>query len=161
MTIGVAFITLNAEKHLRHCLPPILNSALKPRVMVVDSSSTDGTVEKAQQIGSETLIVLRSSFNHGATREMARRHLATDIAIMMTPDAYATNNLFVERLVAPLLNGSASVSYARQLPRRGADIFEAFPREFNYPTESHSRGIEDLPRYGVYTYFCSDSAPRG
>jgi rhamnosyltransferase len=49
------------------------------------------------------------------------------------------------------------VAYARQVPHQGADFFEAFPREYNYPAASHIRGIEDLPRYGVYTFFCSDS----
>lgn len=156
-SIGVIFITHNAKHHLPHCLPPILNSPLKPRVLVVNSSSSDGTVELARQMGAETLVIPRAEFNHGLTRELARNHLGTDLIVMMTPDAYAVNEGMLEKLVKPLIEKKASISYARQLPHQGADFFEAFAREFNYPSESHFRSIKDVKIYGVYTVFCSDS----
>lgn len=157
LTIGVAFITHNARKHLPHCLPPILKSPLKPRVLIVNSSSQDGTVELARQMGADTLLIPRPQFNHGTTREIARKHLNTDIVVMMTPDAYALDFLLVEKLIRPLIVKEASVSYARQIPHDGADFFEAIPREYNYPPQSHVRSIQDIDKYGVYTFFCSDT----
>lgn len=156
-TIGVIFITHTAKKHLPHCLPPFLESPLRPRVLVVNSSSNDGTVELAKELGAETLVVPRAEFNHGTTREKARKHLGTDLVVMVTPDAYAQDRHTLEALVRPLLEGNASIAYARQIPHVGADFFEAFHREFNYPLEGHIRGIEDAGRYGVYTFFCSNS----
>lgn len=156
-TIGCAVITHCAKKHLPHCLPPFLKSPLKPRVVVVNSSSNDGTVELAESLGAETLIIPRSEFNHGATREKARKYLGTDIVVMLTPDAYALDEHVLEKLVVPLILGQASVSYARQIAHVGADFFESFPREFNYPDKGHIRSIADLHKYGVYTFFCSDS----
>lgn len=156
-TIGIAVITHCAKNHLRFCLPPLLSSPLKPRVVVVNSSSNDGTVELAQSMGAETLIIPRSEFNHGTTREKARHYLNTDIIIMVTPDAYAVDEHVIEKLIEPLIKGQASLSYARQLPHYGADIFESFPREFNYPVKSHIRTIASLSMYGIYTFFCSDS----
>lgn len=156
-TLGVAVITHRAKHHLPFCLPPLLQSPLKPRVLVVNSSSHDGTVELALELGVETLVIPRAEFNHGTTREKARKHLNTDIVIMVTPDAYAVSNELVEKLVAPIVQGKSSVSYARQLPHDGAGFFEAFSREFNYPNTSHIRSLADVKQYGVYTYFCSDS----
>jgi rhamnosyltransferase len=156
-SIGVAIITHHAKHHLAQCLPQLLQSPLRPRVLVVNSSSEDGTVEKAQELGAETLVIPRAEFNHGVTREVARSYLNTDIVGMMTPDAYLEDQHALDKLVVPLLAGHASVAYARQIPHEGADFFESFPREYNYPSSSHIRGIEDLPRYGVYTFFCSDS----
>jgi rhamnosyltransferase len=156
-SVGVAFITHNAERHLRRSLPPVIESSLRPKVLVVNSSSEDRTVEVAQRLGAETLLVPRRAFNHGATREAARRRLGTDIVAMMTPDAYALDSSFLERLVEPLMDGRAAVSYARQIPHDGADLFEAFGREYNYPKESHLRGREDLDRWGVYLYFNSNA----
>jgi len=75
----------------------------------------------------------------------------------MTQDAYATDERTIEKLVEPILKDQAAVSYARQLPRQDADLFEAVPRLFNYPAESNIRSIEDIPKYGVYTFFCSNS----
>jgi rhamnosyltransferase len=156
-SIGVAIITHSAKEHLPHCLPPLLRSPLKPRILVINSSSGDGTVELAEEMGAETLIIPRDTFNHGRTRELARLHLNTDIVVMMTPDAYATDQMMLSRLIAPLLQKKAAVAYARQIPHAGAGFFGSFAREFNYPSESHLRTLQDLSTYGVYTFFCSDS----
>lgn len=156
-TVGIAFITHHAKKHLPHCLPPFLNSPLKPRVLVVNSSSNDGTVELAREMGAETLLIPRVEFNHGTTRERVRHHLGTDIVVMATPDAYALNSDVLGALVAPLQTKKASIAYARQIPHDGAGFFAAFPREFNYPAESHIRGMEDLSAYGSYLFFCSNT----
>lgn len=156
-TIGVAVLTLNGAAHLPRCLSPLLASPLKPRLLVVDSSSDDNTVAVAQGLGAETLVIPRSSFNHGATRELARRQLGTTIVVMVTQDAYAVDSGALGILVAPLLNGSAAVAYGRQLPHHGADLYETFHRHFNYPEESQHRSVEDLPHYGKQLFFCSNS----
>ncbi len=157
MTIGVIFITHNAKKHLKQCLPPVLASPLQPRVLLVNSSSNDGTVELAEALGAETLVIPRHLFNHGATREFARRYLNTDIVVMMTPDAYALDSHFLEQLVQPIQENRACITYARQIPHDGADFFEAFPRHFNYGEKSELRRYEDRRQHGVYTFFCSNT----
>ncbi|MBS4167669.1 glycosyltransferase family 2 protein [Parachlamydia sp. AcF125] len=156
-SIGVVLITHCAKKHLPFCLPPLLNSSLKPRILVVNSSSYDGTVELAQSLGAETLVIKRALFNHGSTRELARKYLNTDIVVMMTPDAYLTHPQGLEYLLEPIFQRKASITYARQIAHTGADFFEAFPREFNYPAQSHLRGIEDAAQFGAYIFFCSNS----
>jgi rhamnosyltransferase len=155
--VGVVIVTHNAKHHLPRCLPPYLESSLKPKVMVVNSSSKDGTVELAKEMGAEVLIIPRNEFNHGITRERARKHLNTQIVVMATPDAYPKDNFVLEKLLEPLFQNFASVSYARQIPHQGADFFESFPRKFNYNDKSHLRSIEDLSKYGVLTFFCSNS----
>jgi rhamnosyltransferase len=155
LTVGIAIITHAAKAHLPNCLPPLVNRG--HRVVVVNSSSNDGTVELAIALGAEVLVIPRSEFNHGATREVARNHLATDIVVMMTPDAYLANDDAIERLIEPIRNGACAVTYGRQLPRSGADFFEAYLRSFNYPANSHVRSINDVATYGGYTTFCSDA----
>lgn len=156
-TIGIAVLTLNAEKHLKSCLEPFLKSSLKPRILVVDSSSTDKTVAMAKELDVEVLLIERKNFNHGQTRELARKQLGTDIVVMLTPDAYATDPCVLEKLINPLLEGKASIAYARQIPHEHAGFFEAFPRAFNYPATSEIRSIADVSRLGPHTFFCSDS----
>lgn len=155
--IGVVIVTHRSRTLLAGCIEPLRASPLRPRILVVNSSSNDGTVEAARALGAETWVIPRRAFNHGRTRELARRRLGTPITVMLTPDAHATDYRFLERLTAPLRQGEAAVAYGRQLPRSGADPIEAFDRAFNYPPESHGRSLADWRRYGAYTHFCSNS----
>lgn len=157
LTIGVAVITHNSKQHLLRCLPPLLQSPIKPRILVVNSSSKDGTIELAKDLGAEALVVPRNEYNHGTTRELARQYLQTDIIGMLTPDAYFVDEFAFGKLIDPIINNKAVVAYARQIPHNCADFFEAFPREFNYPLQSHIRSVNDLSQYGIYTFFCSNS----
>jgi len=156
-SIGVVVITYKARDQLRHCLPPLLASPLRPRVMVVNFSSGDGSVEEARRLGAEIQLVPRAEFNHGLTRERARRALGTDIVVMLTPDAVATDTEFVERLTRPIRDGLAAVSYGRQLARAGASLVERYGRDFNYPNRSQLRSLADWWAYGSYTHFCSNA----
>lgn len=156
-SIGIVIPTFKAAKHLPHCLPILLKSSLKPRILVIDSSSPDDTVALAKQMGAETVIIPKQEFNHGATRECARQYLKTDIVVMMTQDAYPASLNLLEELVSPLLKHQASIAYARQIPHKNAGFFEAFPRSFNYPAESHIRSVKEASQYGPYTFFCSNS----
>ena len=156
-SVGIVIPTFQAAKHLKKCLTPLLHSSLSPRILVIDSSSTDGTVDIAREMGVETLVIPQREFNHGTTREMGRKLLNTSIVVMLTQDAYATSPMMLERLVQPLIENKASIAYARQVPHEGAGIFGRFAREFNYPSHSHIRSLKDVETYGVYTFFCSNS----
>lgn len=127
-------------------------------VLVIDSSSTDGTGEEAKKLGAEVMVIPRDEFNHGATREFARKKNSREIVVFLTQDVMIVSMDFVEFLVEPLLNTKdVAVSYARQIPRDNADIFEAFLREFNYPEQSQVRSLAEMDKYGIYTFFCSNS----
>lgn len=155
--IGIVILTLNAEKHLDKLLPPLVKSPLKPKILIVDSSSTDNTVDKVLSYGVEVVSIPRSEFNHGLTREKARALIGTEIVVFMTQDAYFVDVEGVEELVRPLLDNRAEVSYARQIPRAHADLLESFARDFNYPPESHIRSLKEVKQWGVYTFFISNS----
>jgi len=155
-SIGVAVVTYKDSRHLEKCLPPLLASPLKPKVLVFNSSSNDGTVELAKKLGAKTLVIPRTEMNHGWAREISRKTLGTDIVVMMTPDAYAESDM-LEKLVKPIIEGKADIAYARQIAHDGANIISRFGREFNFPEKSNVRSIKDASKYGVYTAFCSDA----
>ncbi len=157
MTIGVIVLTLNAAKTLPQLVAAIHAEHIADRIGIVDSESNDGTLEWVQaQPSIELLKVRRSEFNHGSTREAARKWLATDVVVFLTQDVIPQVGWLLA-LTRPITTGEAAAAYARQLPHRGADIFEGFPREFNYPARSELRRITDAAVHGVHTFFCSDS----
>lgn len=156
-TVGIGVITYRDGKHLKYCLPPLLNSPLKPKVLVFNSSSNDGTVEEAERLGAETFVIPRKNMNAGYSREFTRKQLKTDIFIAMTPDAYAVDENMVEKLIKPIVEGRAAVTYARQIPHDDATPIAKYSRMFNYPEQSQIRGIEDADKYGSYLPFSSDT----
>lgn len=156
-TVGCAILTYNANPHLERCLEFVKASPLNPEILIVDSSSIDQTVKIAQQHGVRTVVIPQADFNHGKTREMARKLLATDIICLLTQDAYFANPNSLGNLVTPILKKQASIAYARQIPHHEANFFEAFAREYNYPPQSHIRSLNDIDTYGVFTFFCSNS----
>ncbi len=156
-SVGIIIPTRNNEQTLKQCLEGLKKQVTAHKILVIDSSSADRTVEIARTFGTEVHIIPRHDFNHGATRELGRKLLGTDIVVMMTADAFVLEEDTINKLIAPILSREAVVSYARQLPRMGAGLLESVPRLFNYPPESHIRNMADIPEYGVYTFFCSNS----
>lgn len=155
--IGVIVVTHASRDHLDRCLPPLLQSPLCPRVLVVNSSSQDGTVERAEELGAETWVLPRHRFNHGATREEARHRIGTPIVVMLSPDAYAASPDELGRLVRPIRTGQAACAYGRQLPREQAGPVEAMGRAFSYPAQSELRSAADRARLGSAVHFCSNA----
>lgn len=158
-SIGVVIPTYKPpHDQLTRLLKKIQQTPGDQLILVIDSSSKNGTVELAEELGVDTLVVSQNEFNHGATREYARQHLGTDIVVMLTQDVCPVSTDFLEKLVLPMKsNNRIAVTYARQVARQGASILESFPREFNYGTLSYVRSIKDIEEYGVHTFFSSDS----
>ena len=103
------------------------------------------------------MTIPRETFDHGRTRDMALRQSRGDFIVFLTQDAIPTDDCFLEKLVAPLLDPGVAVSVGRQIPKPNASRMEALTREYNYPAESSVRSGEDIPRLGIKAFFCSDS----
>ena len=159
-SISVVIPTLNAEGEIGALLSLIKNQSLKPReILVVDSSSEDGTAtEVSKHSEVEFLVIERSKFNHGGTRDMALRRTTGDFICFLTQDAVPASAQYFEKLVAPMLTRpEIALVSGRQLPKADARRFEQLVREFNYPEAASVRGKEDVGRYGIKTFFVSDA----
>jgi len=157
-SIGLIIPTKNAQATLGNILSTLKNSPVEFSALIIDSSSNDQTVVIAKDHNAKVIIIPQSEFNHGATREYARKQLATDIVVYLTQDAIPVSANLIANLVKPLTErDDVVVSYGRQIAHEGAGLFEAFPREYNYADREQIRGIEDVDQYGVYTFFCSNS----
>jgi len=154
-SVGIVILTLNAAKTVNNILEKI--DFKRYKVLILDSFSSDNTLEICGRYNCEIKTINKNEFNHGLTRELGRKLVDCDVVIFMTQDAIPLDSNMFNVLVEPLINEKASVSYARQLPNENANIFESFPREYNYGDNSHIRSIQDVDVFGVYTFFCSNS----
>ena len=159
-SLSVVIPTLNAEDEIDSLLDTIEAQSLQPLdILVVDSSSDDGTVDEVAKHPCVNLVrIERKEFNHGSTRDMALRRSAGEFVCFLTQDAVPTSNRYLERLVAPFLaDDSIALVTGRQLPKADARRFEQLVRKFNYPNAPSVRSKSDLPKYGIKTFFASDT----
>lgn len=159
-SLSVVIPTLNAEDEIDSLLDTIEAQSLKPLdILVVDSSSDDSTVGEVAKHPCVNLVrIERKEFNHGSTRDMALRRSAGELVCFLTQDAVPASNLYLERLVAPFLaDDSIALVTGRQLPKADARRFEQLVRKFNYPNVPSVRSKSDLPKYGIKTFFASDT----
>ncbi len=151
-TVGIAIPTFNPDQIFEQNLE-ILNSG-KFKILIIDSNSSKDVESIAKK--NNAIFVKENHFNHGSTREKARKILQTDIIIFMTQDAKLLSDQSIYNLIRPILDGKVSVAYGRQIPVENAKILESFPVNFNYPKKSNIRSLGDVKEYGVGTFFCSD-----
>ena len=129
------------------------------RVLIIDSSSTDGTIEMVRPYGFEYKIIPKEDFNHGGTRQLGLQILSdSDIIIYLTQDAFIYNPQSFRKLTQVLLeNNDVGGVYGRQHPHSRANIFAKHLRRFNYGEKSYITSYSDRYVQGMRSVFSSDS----
>ena len=99
----------------------------------------------------------KTDFDHGGTRNRAAEISDGEIMVFMTQDALPDDENMIRELVSALeKDPNIGAAYGRQLPSPSCSFVEAYTRAFNYPEVSSVKTKEDLPVYGIKTFFCSN-----
>ena len=106
------------------------------KIFAFDNSSTDGTRQVYENAGNiEIIDIPEGAYIPGKILNMAVSHTKADVYVFNNLDAIPQNSRWLENLIAPILQGKADITYARQLPRPDAklwvkcDYANAFPAE--------------------------------
>lgn len=152
--------TCNAGAQWAEFLAALLAQRPAPHAcVVIDSESSDGCDRAAQAAGLTVVRVERSSFNHGKTRQWAIDRFACDaqFVIFLTQDAILAEPQSLYQLLRSFDDPAVAAAYGRQLPHTDATALAAHARLFNYPDESHTSRLSDVPVRGIKTCFLSNS----
>jgi rhamnosyltransferase len=152
--------TLNPGPEFQAWIAAVQSQTCQPgRVVVIDSGSTDGTLEACRAAGLEVHSVNRRDFDHGGTRQLGIdlfAHNAT-FAIWMTQDAVLNDPHAFAQLLEAFDDPQVAAAYGRQLPHHNATPIAGHARRFNYPDTSRTQTLADAPARGLKTCFLSDS----
>jgi rhamnosyltransferase len=159
LTFSVIVPTLNAASLWPEFISGLRRQSLKPTaVLVLDSSSKDGTAELARQEGFDVMSIARSEFNHGGTRQAAADVVSpVDVLVYLTQDAVLAHDDALANLIRSFRDPTVGAAFGRQLARVGAGPIEWHARNFNYPAESRLSSLEDKNVRGFKTVFLSNS----
>ena len=160
MSYIIIIPTYNGEKQgLEDLLISIKNQSMSPeKICIIDSSSTDRTVEICKKYGCDITIINKKDFNHGLTRQLGiDNNKNYDYAIFMTQDILLTDKNTCAALLSSFEIDDVSAAYGRQLVNDNSSFIEKISRHFNYGETSILKSKEDIEKYGISTAFCSDS----
>lgn len=157
--VAVVIPVWQGARHLPGLIAALRRQTLAPDpILVIDSSSTDGSADLARSLGCQVEVIPQAEFNHGGTRNRGATAADARITVFLTQDALPTDDHFIERLVAPIHTGTAAASYARQIAYPEADPPEVLARAWNYRADAQLRTSTDVGRLGVKAYFFSNVA---
>lgn len=127
-------------------------------VQIVDSGSTDFTVDIASEVGFRVRKIPSSEFNHGGTRNLIVSEYLNDydIVIFLTQDAIPQDGFF-EKIIDAFKDPLVACAYGRQLPHKNANPIAQHARHFSYPQKSIVYTKESIPFSGIKTVFMSNS----
>lgn len=131
-SVTVVLLTLNGASTIEAVVRGLLDQAAQiEQILVVDSSSTDGTVEKIWEVlkaaGKERLLRLiripQAEFHHARTRDFALSECRTRFAVLLVQDAIPANPEWLDGLLAPFdYSPHIAASCSRILPYSGAHL---------------------------------------
>lgn len=118
MRVSVIVRTFNESKHLPALLAAIGRQNVGPsdrEVIVVDSGSTDRTLEIARSGGCRIIGIGREEFTFGRSLNRGCDTAHGDSLVFISGHCVPVDDLWLGRLIEPLEQGRGSYSYGRQL----------------------------------------------
>lgn len=148
---SVVIRTLNEAQYLDQLLIGIARQqcpGIEIETVVVDSGSTDGTLEIAQRHGCLLAHIQRERFSFGRSLNMGCEVASGDLLVIVSGHCVPTDEHWLARLCAPLVSGQADYSYGRQVGGPDSRFSECRIFEKYYPAHS------ELPQAG---FFCNNA----
>jgi L-ascorbate metabolism protein UlaG (beta-lactamase superfamily)/GT2 family glycosyltransferase len=115
---SIVIRTLNEARHLDALLEAIARQRTEGfahEVILVDSGSTDGTLEIAERHDCRILHIRREEFSFGRSLNLGCEAAVGDALVMVSGHCVPTDDRWLESLCRPLLDGEAGYTFGRQV----------------------------------------------
>jgi rhamnosyltransferase len=123
--VSVVIPTLNAGESFGRLLETIHDQRVEGglELVIVDSGSSDGTVDLARRAGAKVISIARRAFSHGGTRNRAIAACSGRFIGLTVQDALPTDPFWLARLLEPLLaDENAAGSFGLQVAQDRASL---------------------------------------
>jgi len=150
--------TLNAEETIGRNLNGIFSqkSDIQPEVIVIDSSSSDRTVEIAAQFPVRLEVIDQKDFHHGKTRNYGASLGSGEFIVFLQGDAWPENEDWLQNLIQPMLDDPVIDGvYGRQTPREDCDPINRFRYLWNYPDKAKKQDKSSISSLKYRSFFFS------
>jgi rhamnosyltransferase len=119
---SISILTKNEERNIGPCLEAVHSqkNVGEFEVLLVDSGSTDATVEIAKRFPIRIEQIPAKDFHHARTRNLAASLGRGRILINLSGDAIPASDLWLQKMLATFDDPGVGAAYGRQLPKSGS-----------------------------------------
>lgn len=117
-SLSVVIPVKDGSRFLGEVLAAVAREAPAAELIVVDSGSTDGSVQIARAAGARVHEIAPRDFGHGRTRNLGAELATGDVIAFLTQDATPAPG-WAKALLAPFADERVGVVFGPQLPRLG------------------------------------------
>ncbi len=121
---------------------------LEREVIVVDSGSTDGTVDIAKAHGCRIEHISKENFSFGRSLNVGCAAATGNVFIILSGHCITADDQWLANLTAPLIEGKVMWTYGRQMGNDGSRFSERRIFEKYFPPQSR------IPQEG---FFCNNA----
>ena len=151
MKISIIVRTYNESRHLPELLEGIRSQVIPNasyEIIVVDSGSTDGTIEIAEKFSCRVERIPKETFSFGGSLNIGGRFAAGSVLVMISGHCVPIDDAWLAKLVAPLADGRVSITYGCQRGDGSSRFSECRIFEKYFPSSSV------IPQRG---FFCNNA----
>ena len=139
-TIGMVIRCLNEERHIGRLLAGLERQTRRPdQIVIVDSGSTDATLDIASRYTSDITHIKKEEFSFGRALNIGCEAATADLLVFVSAHVYPVYDSYLERLMAPFDDPEVVLTYGRQVGDHRTKYSESRVMLKWFPTTSIDR----------------------
>jgi len=125
----------NEVRNIRRCLDAVYAQRYPEgfEVVVIDSGSTDGTLEVLAGYPVQVIRIPPDEFNHGGTRNLGARRSRGEFIVFLTADAFPSDECWLANLVGPFdVEPDVAGCFGRHVAHADAGPVDAWKMDLHF-----------------------------
>jgi glycosyltransferase involved in cell wall biosynthesis len=158
METSVVIPTKNGEKWIGECLDAVHSqeSVGQVEVLLVDSGSTDGTLQIARRYPVRIVEITAQDFHHARTRNYAATLTTGKYLVFLSQDAIPANESWLKAMLRNFEDETVGAVYGRQVPKAGSTSERHDALSTMYGSERVVKDASSKESLGYQYYHFSD-----
>lgn len=131
--ISIIIRTYNEQKHLSEVLESIKNQTYQNfEVIIVDSESTDQTLDIAKRYEAQIIPILKKDFNYSYSSNIGVKNASGDIICFLSGHSVPVNNDYLEKTNKIFQNEKIGACYGDVIALEDGSIWEKIYNKLGY-----------------------------
>jgi glycosyltransferase involved in cell wall biosynthesis len=151
MLVSIIIRTYNEETYLDRLIEGIniqISEDFETEIVVVDSGSTDSTLQIAERGNCRVIHIKKSDFSFGRSLNLGCEFANGDYLVFISGHCIPSSKYWLKELVSPLIKGACTYAYGRQLGHETTKYSECRLFDKHFPVYSK------MPQSG---FFCNNA----